>query len=76
MKTAQSSLYIIRKKPLCDSYLPKFMLRNFKDEILRRFTPQNDAVCHSEESEKSNLMLGFQTPPIIPTSTGERGKNP
>ena len=55
---------VIGKKALFDSYLPKFMLRNFKDEILRRFTPQNDTVCHSEQSEKSNLMLrNFKHPP-------------
>ena len=30
------------------------MLGNFKVEILRRFTPQNDSVCHSDRSEESN----------------------
>ena len=27
----------------------------FKVEILRRFTPQNDGVCHSVRSEESDL---------------------
>ena len=32
------------------------MFWNSKVEILRRFTPQNDSVCHSEQSEESNLI--------------------
>ena len=32
------------------------MFWNSKVEILRRFTPQNDSVCHSEQSEDSNLI--------------------
>jgi len=32
------------------------MFWNAKVGILRRFTPQNDSVCHSEQSEESNLI--------------------
>ena len=49
------------------------MFWNAKVEILRRFTPQNDSVCHSEQSDESNLMFGNFNLLASPLKRGDKG---